>query len=112
MAPPGPFPSCPVEVPGPHVGVRVGLREAVGFLATQLVDNGTTSRYKSTAPDAAIADFVHTLMGLGTDRDQTPISILTDHDHSAQTAGLSASDALKSTFVLACESPTSVARGL
>ena len=74
-------------------------------------DNSTTGKWTSASPDAAIADFTHTLMGLGADRDATPLQILTDHFHSAQTAGLSASDALKSTFVLACLSPSVVGIG-
>jgi len=35
-----------------------------------------------------------------------PLGILQDHFQAAKVAGLSASDALKSTFVLACLSPS------
>jgi hypothetical protein len=79
--------------------------------AGRLIDAGAATRWSSAAPDAAIGDFVHTLMGIGSGRDATPLSILSGHMASARAAGLSASDALKSTFVLACLSPSVVGMG-
>ena len=101
----------PVLANDPNLFFRTGMENICAALSRRLIDAATTGRWSSGSPDAAIADFVHTLMGLGRDRDTTPISILTDHFHSAIGAGLSASDALKSTFVLACLSPSVVGMG-
>jgi hypothetical protein len=101
----------PVLANDPNLFFRTGMENICAALARHLIDNSTTGKWTSASPDAAIADFTHTLMGLGADRDATPLQILTDHFHSAQTAGLSASDALKSTFVLACLSPSVVGMG-
>ena len=101
----------PVLANDPNLFFRTGMENVCAALGQRLVDNATTGRWSSSSPDSAIGDFVHTLMGLGTDRDATPLSILSDHYHSTQTAGLSASDALKSTFVLACLSPSVVGMG-
>src|SRR5205085_2206739 len=101
----------PVLANDPNLFFRTGMENICAALARRLIDSSATGKWTSASPDAAIADFVHTLMGLGTDRDATPLAILTDHDHSAVGAGLSASDALKSTFVLACLSPSVVGMG-
>jgi hypothetical protein len=79
-------------------------------LANKLID-ASSGRWSSAASDAAIADFVHTLMGVGTGRDATPLQILREHTAAARASGLSASDALKSTFVLACISPSVAGMG-
>jgi hypothetical protein len=50
-------------------------------------------------------------MGIEKARDATPLSILTSHFQSAREAGLTASDSLKSTFVLGCLSPSVVGIG-
>ena len=42
----------------------------------------------------------------------TVTQLLSEHYDAAMTAGATAADALKSTFVIACLSPTSVAIGL
>ncbi|HTO96203.1 MAG TPA: hypothetical protein VMK66_04085 [Myxococcales bacterium] len=95
----------------PNLFFRTGMENICAILAARLIDSGATQRWSSASPTPAIADFVHTLMGIGTGRDATPISILTDHLTSARAGGLSASDALKSTFVLACLSPSVVGMG-
>ena len=72
-------------------------------------------RYSSTKPDAAIDDFVATVMAIPSadPRYAAARAILAEHFAAAKgTAGIVAKDALKSTFVLACSSPTSVALGL
>ena len=93
----------------PNLFFRTGMENICAALAGQLIDNGT--RWSSTSSSSAIADFVHVLMGVPASADATPLSILTDHDQSALSSGLSASDALKSTFVLACLSPSVVGIG-
>jgi len=95
----------------PNLFFRTGMENICATLATRLIDAGAGTRWSSAAADAAIADFVHTLMGLGASRDATPLSILGEHFQSARTAGLSASDALRSTFVLACISPSVTGMG-
>jgi hypothetical protein len=99
----------PVLANDPNLFYRTGMENLCADLANVLVDNGT--RWSSAAPGPAIADFVHKLMGLGAGRDATPIAILTQHMASAQAAGLTASDALRSSFVLACLSPSVVGTG-
>jgi hypothetical protein len=101
----------PVLANDPNLFFRTGMENICAILAARLIDAGTGTRWTSTAADAAIADFVHTLMGVGAGRDATPISILKDHMTSAGAAGLSASDALKSSFMLACLSPSVVGMG-
>ena len=76
---------------------------------------GKPSRYQSKMPDAAIADMVQTVMGIVPSDARHPmlLQILGDHYAKAsKTAGITAVDALKSTFTLACMSPTSLSMGL
>jgi len=90
----------------PNLFFRTGLENICASLAGQLVDAGTPPRWSSMSPDPAISDFVHALMGIEKARDATPLAILQDHFQAAKGAGLSASDALKSSFLLACLSPS------
>jgi len=77
------------------------------------VDKGK-SRYDSTKKDAAITDFVANIMGITADDPNSAAvtQLLQDHYAAAIAAKASASDALKSTFIVACLAPTSVAIGL
>ncbi len=93
----------------PSLVFRTGTENICAALAQQFVDTG--GKYQSTAPDAAIGEMVHTLMGITGDRDASRIALLTGHFSSAKAAGETASDALKSTFVLACLSPSVVGVG-
>jgi hypothetical protein len=102
---------APVLASDPSLFFRTGMENICTALAGQLIDAGAASRWTSANPAAATSDFVHSLMGIEKARDATPIDILTSHFQSARTAGLSASDALKSTFVLACLSPSVVGVG-
>jgi hypothetical protein len=90
----------------PNLFFRTGLENICASLAGQLVDAGSATRWSSMNPDPAISDFIHGLMGIEKARDAMPLAILQDHFQAAKVAGLSASDALKSTFVLACLSPS------
>jgi len=90
----------------PNLFFRTGLENICASLAGQLVDAGSTTRWSSTSPDPAIADFVHVLIGIEKARDTMPLTILQGHFQAAKAAGLSASDALKSTFALACLAPS------
>jgi hypothetical protein len=84
------------------------------LVADKVVDAPGTTKYKSTDSAAAIADFVANVMALTSadPRAAGASAILTDHFQTAQAQGATPADALKSTFVLACTSPTSVGMGL
>jgi hypothetical protein len=103
---------------------RSGTENICRRLADQMVDVAAAptatppkaaSKYQSTAPDVAIADFVQTIMGLpdGDPRAADAKQILTEHYQAAlKTTGIKARDALKSAFVLACTAPSTVSVGL
>jgi hypothetical protein len=91
-----------------------GATESLCAYAAGLTIDKTNSRYTSTKKDAAITDFVANIMGL-TSADPSSgavTQLLTEHYDAAVAAGATATDALKSTFIIACLSPTSVAIGL
>jgi hypothetical protein len=83
-------------------------------LADQVVDVGTTPRFSSKSPAAAVDDMVRSVMALvdGDARQSGATTILNEHYAAALKTGATARDALKSTFVLACSSPTAVSVGL
>jgi hypothetical protein len=100
---------------------RSGTENICRRLADQVVDVAVTatqpnpSRYASTMPEVAITDFVQTVMGLpdGDPRAVDARQILSEHYQAAlKTTGIKAKDALKSTFVLACTAPSTIAVGL
>lgn len=107
------LPSLPTN---PDLFFRSSTEAMCGVIADQLIDVKTgTSKWTSTAAPAAITDFVAIIMDLPTAdaRSAMAIKILTDHFTAASgTTGVSATDALKSTFTLACISPSSVLIGL
>jgi hypothetical protein len=93
---------------------RSSVEQICAYVADQVVDAGANPLYSSASPSSvttAIASIVHGLMGLDSSRDAQPISILTDHYSSASSGGASPTDALKSTFTVACLSPWVVAVG-
>jgi hypothetical protein len=91
-----------------------GASEALCNYAAALTIDKTNSRYSSAKKDAAITDFVGNIMGITASDPltSTMTGLLSDHYNAAVAAGASATDALKSTFVVACLSPTSVTIGL
>jgi hypothetical protein len=92
-----------------------GAGETICQIAADLtVDKMPMSLYSSAKKDQAITDFVGNIMGLATgDPTAAPATqILNDHYDAAIAAGAKPTEALKSTFVLACTSPTSLAMGL
>lgn len=84
------------------------------YAANLTVDKMPMSRYSSAKKDAAITDFVQTIMGItAADPDNAAVTqLLNEHYDGAVAAGASPTDALKSTFITACLAPTSVAIGL
>ncbi len=96
----------------PSLFTRAGLENVCVALADHLVDNPQTGQFSSAQPDAALQSLATHLMGLGSDRSAAAVSILQRHFQNAQAANASATDALKSTFALACESPWVAGIGL
>jgi hypothetical protein len=89
-------------------------------IAPQVVDAASGGLWASTDVAGAIAGMVETIMGYPPSHplhDQA-VQILTDHNTAVVAASTSkstatkATNALRSTFVLACESPTAVGIGL
>jgi hypothetical protein len=84
------------------------------YAASLTVDKMPMSRYSSSKKDAAITDFVENIMGItSADPNNAAVTLLLQqHYDAAVAAGATPTDALKSTFITACLSPTSVAIGL
>jgi hypothetical protein len=106
----------PVAPADPNLFFRAAVEELCQTLAPEVVDASSKTVWSSTSSaniTAAIADMVQRVMGYppSDSHHAMAVSILTSHMQSAQ-AQSGASTALRSTFVLACESPTSVAIGL
>ena len=80
----------------------------------RVVDAGAASLYKSAEKDSALHGFVGTVMGVppSDPRAAGLFAILSKHDDAAIAAGATPTDALRSTFVVACSSPLSVSMGL
>ncbi len=95
----------PVLANTPSLFMRTGLENICSAVADHLIDNPTTGKFESARASAAIQSFVRGLMGLASDRRAPAMTVLQKHFASAMSAGASASDALKSTFVVACLSP-------
>jgi hypothetical protein len=100
----------PVLANDPTLFFRAGMENVCAVLSAQVVDAAGSS-YTSTAPDTTVPALVHNLMGLGAGADAEPIQILTDHFKAAVASGAAASDAMKSTFMAACMSPSVVGIG-
>jgi hypothetical protein len=104
---------APILANDPTLFFRAGVENLCRIVADQVVDVPKTTKYSSTNPQVAIADFVSNVMGLPSSDSHAAgaQSILTDHFNAAKLSA-SATDALKSTFVLACTSPTAVGMGM
>ena len=112
--------TAPVLPNQPTLFFRAGTENICASVAASVIDVGAAKQvagvkyWSSAAPDAAIADFVVTLMALvPSDPRATPAAaLLKDHFTGALAAGAGASDALKSTFVVACQAPTALSIGM
>jgi hypothetical protein len=104
--------TAPITPSEPNLFFRAAVEELCQNLAPQVVDSATPV-WSSSSASTAIPDMVQKIMGYPpSDTNYAmAVSILQSHMQSAQ-AQSNASTALRSTFVLACESPTSVAVGL
>ncbi len=112
--------NAPVLPNQPTLFYRAGLENICGAVAAQVIDVPAAKQvpgvkqWSSTAPDAAIAEFVAQVMALPSSdaRAAKATGLLRAHFDSAVQAGKSASDALKSTFVTACLAPSFAGVGL
>jgi hypothetical protein len=106
----------------PTLFFRAGVENICENLAGEVIDPMPRSgsyagerRWSSSRPTEAIADFVSTLMGLppSDPRAEPSRSALTSHYQSALARpGVSPTQALRSTFVVACVAPSTVSIGL
>jgi hypothetical protein len=106
----------PITASDPTLFFRAATEMLCENVATQVVDatSGTTV-YASTDSTNAIAAMVQNIMGYPPsdgDHYSQAIQILTEHYTSVTAAKGTATNALRSTFTLACESPTSLSFGL
>ena len=104
---------APVTPWAPTLVFRAGIETLCENLALQVVDAATATVYSSTETDTGIRAMAETIMGYAPDdpKHDAAIQILQAHYTTALgTTGNTATTALRSTFVLACESPTSVSR--
>jgi hypothetical protein len=112
--------TMPVLPNDPTLFYRAGTENICEIVAAAVIDvqpaKQTTGvmQWSSANPDAAIGDFVGTIMGLppSDPRAAPATTILKNHFTDAMTAGATAGDALKSTFVAACLAPSAVSIGL
>jgi hypothetical protein len=98
----------------PNLFFTSATENLCALLASRVVDAGAASLFKSADKDAALRALVATVMGVAPSDPRSPglLAILSKHDEAAVTAGASPTDALRSTFVVACSSPLSVSMGL
>jgi hypothetical protein len=104
---------APVTPGDPNLFFRAAVEQLCQNIAPQVVDATSNTVWTSSNAAAAIPDIVQRVMGYppGDAKYASAVSILQGHMTSAQAQG-SATNALRSTFILACESPTSVSVGL
>lgn len=103
----------PVTPPDPNLFYRAASELVCEAIAVKVVDSDDPV-YTSDASDDALLDMVSTVMGLvpSEPKYQPALEILQQHLSAAQDGGASATDALRSTFAAACESPVTLAVGL
>ncbi len=98
-----------------------GLQSLCATIATQVIDAAVdpnqpgAKHWSSAQPDAAIADFVGILMALtpSDPRSARATTVLKSHFvNTSEQQGLSASDAMRSTFMAACMSPSFIGIGM
>ncbi len=102
----------------PTLFYRGALENICGDVADEIVDTAkppaNAITYSSATSDAAIADFVLRVMGIVPDDPRSSVMVqkLTAHYQNALSTQASPTDSLKSTFILACMSPTVAGIGM
>jgi hypothetical protein len=112
--------TIPVLPNQPNLFYRAGLETICENVAIAVVDatpdpnQPGVKQWSSSQPQAAINDFVSLVMGLTTsDKRSAPANaILLDHYHQALATGATPTDSLRSTFVVACLSPSFIGIGM
>lgn len=105
----------PVVSRDPSLFFRAAVENICIATAAEVIDKvPAPSKYSSANASMAIDDFVQTVMALPPSHPRYAAAkqILEEHNTQAKAMGATAADALKSTFVVACSSPTSVSSGL
>jgi hypothetical protein len=100
----------PVLANDPTLFFRAGLENVCALLSARVIDVAG-SGYTSTDAATTVSNLVHNFMGVGAGDDADLIKILTDHFNAATATGVAAADAMKSTFMAACMSPSVVGIG-
>ncbi len=111
---------APVLPNEPTLFYRAAVENVCATLATKVVDAKSSAlvpgqkSWSSSAPEAAVADFVSTLMALtaGDPRTGKAKMLLLAHYNAALQGGATTTDALRSTFIVACVAPSSISIGL
>lgn len=105
----------PVTPSKPTLFYRAATEMLCENVAAQVVDAGAGSVYESSDLTAAIADMVQRIIGYppSDPKHASAVDILTAHYQAArERPRASATSALRSTFALACQSPTFLSMGL
>jgi hypothetical protein len=105
----------PITASDPTLFHRAASEMLCENIAVQAVDaTAGDSIYKAASFAAAIDDMATRLMGYtaGDPRKAEAVQILTSHYQAVLATKASATNSLRSTFALACESPTSLSFGL
>ena len=111
---------APVLPNQPTLFYRAGLENICESVAAQTIDvtaanqQANVTQWSSKNPDAAITDFVNIVMALAPSdtRASAASTLLRAHFDKAVASKATASNALKSTFVVACLAPSAVSIGL
>jgi hypothetical protein len=112
--------TIPVLPNQPTLFYRAALENICELVAAAVIDVAAGKQtvgvkyWSSSSPQAAMADFVTTLMALpASDARSAPAAALLESHYTASTQqGASAPNALKSTFVTACLAPSAVSIGI
>ena len=112
--------TIPVLPNQPTLFYRAGVENVCAQVAAMVIDAPANPQqpgakhWSSSQPDAAIADFVATLMAMPPSDPRAPqaTTILRSHFDAAVQTGAAAKDALQSTFVAACLSPSFIGIGM
>jgi hypothetical protein len=104
----------PVTPANPDLFYRAASEMLCENVANQVVDATTGSVYSSSSYTTAITGMVENVMGINPSdaAHAMAVSILTDHYNAVLASKATATTSLRSTFALACESPTSLGIGL
>ncbi len=109
---------APVLPNDPTLFFRAGTENVCVAVATLVIDaakpQAGVRQWSSASPDPAMNDFVSVVMGLppSDPRAAPSLAVLKSHHAGALAQGVSATDALRSTFVVACLAPSAVSIGL